>query len=268
MYSRSVNTELFSNTSVSPKTSFTTGVDEIDFVRPKKGQKPGKKAYEKSVQATRLVLRTGIYDNFDARLLIPYFFDKELKRSSFKTDFSDDNSGMGDIKLLSRYRIMSQKKGDPLNLAVGLGIKMPTGSTDETDSSGKTPGFLQTGSGSWDPIFELGMHKIIGRHWFSSYFIYLLTTEGELENNDFERPDVFKYNFGYVFALSKLFDLGIELNGEVLSKAELNGMKNGNSGGHSIFISPEVHFKFTKNMHLDLCVPIAVYHDLNGTQLG
>ncbi len=241
--------------------------DEIDFVRPGTGEKPGKKAYDKSVQKYNLILRTGIYKNIDARLIIPWV-DKELKRKSFKGDFTDDNSGIGDIKLLSRYRIMSQKNG-PLNLAIGLGVQMPTGSSDETDNSGKPlPGFLQTGSGSWDPIIELGMHKIMGPHWMSSYFMYLMTTEGELGPHDFERPDVFKYNFGYAYALSNMFDLGIELNGEVKGKAELNGVEKDNTGGHSIFISPEVHFKFAKGMHFDLCVPIAVYHNLNGPQLA
>lgn len=242
------------------------GSDEVDFIRPQKGQK-GKKAYEKTVQKYQLTLRTGISDNFDARLIIP-FLDKEMKRMSFKDDFTDSNSGIGDIKLISRYRIMSQKKKDPFNLAVGAGLKMPTGKTDEEDSSGKTPGFLQTGSGSWDPIVELGAHKIIDRHWLSSHLIYVMTTEGDLGDYDFERPDVFKYNFAYAYALSNLFDLQLELNGVVKSKAEKDGIKNDNSGGHVIYLSPGIHFKFRKGMHLDLCVPIPVYRDLNGTQLS
>lgn len=87
------------------------GSDEVDFVRPEKGQK-GKKCYEKSKIKYQLTLRTGIFDNFDARLIIP-FLDKEMKRMSFKDDFTDSNSGIGDIKLISRYRIMSQKKKGP-----------------------------------------------------------------------------------------------------------------------------------------------------------
>jgi len=242
------------------------GTDEVDFIRPQKGQK-GKKAYEKTVQDCRLTLRTGISDNFDARLIIP-FLDKEMKRMSFKNDFTDSNSSIGDIKLISRYRIMSQKKKDPFNLAVGAGLKMPTGETDEKDSSGKTPGFLQTGSGSWDPIVELGAHKVMGQHWLSSHLIYLITSKGDLGDYDFEKPDVFKYNFAYAYALSYLFDLGLELNGVVKSKAEKDGIRNDNSGGHVIYLSPEIHFKFRKGMHLDLCVPISVYRDLNGTQLS
>lgn len=242
------------------------GDDKVNFTPPQEGQR-GKKCYEKTMNHYELILRTGIFDNIGARLVIP-FFNKEIKRQSFNQDFTDENSGIGDIKLIGRYRIWSQKKKDPCNLAFGVGLKMPTGSTDEKDESGNYPGFIQTGSGSWDPIIELGAHKIIGRSCISSHLIYVMTTKGELGEQDYEKPDVFKYNVAYAYALSRLFDLQIELNGEVKGKAELEGQKKDDTGGHTIYLSPGVHFKFHKGMHFDVCVPIPVYRDLNGTQLS
>lgn len=244
------------------------GNDELDFIRPQKGQKPGKKCYERTTEKFQLTLRAGISENLDARLIIPYL-DKELKRQSFNNDFTDSNSGIGDIKLISRYRIWSQKKKDPFNLAFGLGVKMPTGKTDEEDDSGVClPAYLQAGSGSWDPIFELGAHKIIGRHWISTYFRYKMAGKGELGDRDFEKPDIFKYNVAYAYALSNLFDLELELNGEVRGKAELDGKKNDNTGGHIIYLTPGIHFKFYKGMHCDVGIPIPVYRDLNDPQLS
>jgi hypothetical protein len=242
------------------------GDDEVNYARPEKGQK-GKKCSEQTTEEYQFTVRTGIFDSIDARLVIP-FFDKEMKRQSSSQDFTDKNSGIGDIKLISRYRIWSQKKKDPFNLALGVGLKMPTGSTDEKDSSGNCPGFIQTGSGSWDPIIELGAHKLVGRSFLSTHFLYTMTTEGELGAEDYEKPDVFKYNVGYAYALSRLFDLQCELNGEVKGKAELAGREQDNTGGHVIYLSPGVHFKFRKGMHFDMCVPIPIYRDLNGTQLS
>ncbi len=241
------------------------GDDEVSFTPPGKGMKPGKKVYEKNLQQYQLILRTGLWQNIDARLIIP-FFDKELKRKSFAADFSDDNTGLGDMMLFSRYRLMSQKKKDPLNLAIGFGLQLPTGETDERDSSGKTPGYLQPGGGAWSPIFEVGAHKIIGPHWFGSHLLYKNSTEGELGDKDFTRPDVFKYNVSYGYALSNYFDLQLEVNGEVKSKAELNGAAMKNSGGHSLFISPGVHFKIAKGIHCGICAPITVYRHVNGVQ--
>ncbi len=239
------------------------GSDSIDMTRPKMG----KAISGKKVNMANLTLRYGIMDKLDARIIVPYV-DKELDRMSAKKDFTDSNSGIGDVKLISRYSIFSQKRKDPFNMAIGLGVKFPTGSTDEKDSSGKTPGFIQTGSGSWDPIMEVGAHKVMGRQWFSTYFMYQLTTEGELGKMDFEKGDLFKYNFGYGYALAKLFDLQLELNGNVRGKAEKNGMEVKNSGGHVLYITPGFHIKFNKKMHLDAGVALPVYRDLNGKQVS
>ncbi len=238
------------------------GNDKVDFTRPKTGKKP----YEQISQQYQLTLRAGILDNIDARVIVP-FFDKDMERKSSAKDFADENSGIGDIKLIGRYRIWSQKKHDPFNLAVGAGLKIPTGCTDKKDAAGAYPGFLQTGTGSWDPIIELGAHKMIGRSMVSSHFMYTMTTEGERGNQDFEGPDMFNYNFGYAYAVSNLFDLQLECNGEIKGKAKLDGQKQDNTGGHVIYLSPGVHFKITKAMHMGLCAPIAVYRDLNGQQL-
>ncbi len=239
------------------------GSDSIDMTRPKMG----KAISGKAVNMANLTFRYGIMDKLDARIIIPYL-DKELDRVSAKKDFSDSNSGIGDIKLISRYSIFSQRRKDPFNLAMGIGVKFPTGSTDEKDSSGKTPGFIQTGSGSWDPIVEMGAHKVKGRQWFSTYFMYQMTNEGELGKMDFEKGDLFKYNFGYGYALSRLFDLQLELNGDLRGKAEKNGIEQKNSGGHVVYITPGVHVKFNKKIHFDVGVALPAYRDLNGKQVS
>lgn len=242
------------------------GTSETDYERPRPGQK-GMKCKEQIMNNYQLTLRAGVWEDFDARLVVP-FLDKELKRESAKENFTDDNSGLGDIKLIGRYRVMSQKKKDPLNLAIGLGVEMPTGTTDEEDDAGNCPGYLQTGWGSWNPIFELGGHKVMGRHWVSTYFMYKMSTEGERGDDDFEGADVFKYNAAYIYALTNWLDMGVELNGEVKSKCKLEGETQQNTGGHMVFITPEVHFKLYKGIHLDVGVPITVYRDLNGEQLA
>ncbi len=244
------------------------GSDKVDFVSPQQGEKPGKKNYEKTLQRYRLVLRTGLSKDVDVRLILPVS-NRELKRQSFSGDFTDNQSGLGDIKLLSRYQMFSQKKKDAFNLAFGAGVSLPTGSTDEKDSSGATlPGFLQPGSGSLDPIVELGAHKLYGRSMVSGYVKFQLTTGGEAGDQDFERPDVFSYNLGYVYALSNVFDVQLEMNGMAQNKAKLDGIEHDNTGGHTIYLTPGIHVKFWRKMHVDLGVPTVIYRNLNGTQLS
>jgi len=243
------------------------GGDEVDYKRLAKGQK-GKKCYERTAHQYQVTFRAGLLENIDARVVVPYI-SKQMKRESATKHFTDNDSGIGDIKVLSRYRVMSQKRKDPLNLAFGLGVKIPTGETNEHDSYGNClPGYLQSGTGSWDPIVELGAHKVMGRSMVTSYLMYKHATQGRVGDSDFVGPNVFKYNAGYIYALNNLFDLGLEINGEYKTKAELDGDVNDNSGGHVIFLTPEIHCKLCKGVHLDMGVPVAVYRDVNGTQLS
>ena len=222
---------------------------------------------EFSYQDLQTIFRAGVMKNVDVRVLFSTI-EKNLYRMTSEGMIKDTTSGLADTKIIGRYGILNQKTG-PFNLIAGIGVTIPTGSTDEKGNNGLLlPASMQLGSGSWNPIFEIGMHKVVKRHWLSAYFTYVLATEGDLGPHDFTRSNVFKYTFAYNYAISRLFDLGIELNGDVFSRAELNGVKQDITGGHTVFLSPQIHWKFSKSMHLDLCVPIPVYHDLNGPQLG
>ena len=244
------------------------GSEKVDFTRPEKGAKPGKKCSERSTQKVMLTLRAGLFENMDARLVIPYLH-KEMQRKSFKKNFVNTNEGLGDLKLIGRYSLLSQRKKDPLNLAVGLGLKIPTGKTDRENSDGDClPGYLQPGSGSWDPIFEVGAHKVFGRSMISSHLMYQLSTEGKLGEQKFEKPDVFSYNAAYIYALTKVLDAQIELNGKVKGKAKLEGISQDNTGGHMVHLTPGLHIKFYRGMHFGASISLPVYRNLNGTQLS
>jgi hypothetical protein len=224
---------------------------------------------EKSFDQYQATLRAGLFENVDARVLIPLFNNKDIERENGAgVVSSDDSSGLGDIKLLVRYSLMAQKKKDLFNLAIGAGLKAPTGDTDNEDSSGSTPGYLQTGSGSWDPIFEIGGHRVSGRHWVSSYLMYQMTTEGERGDSDYEAPDLLKFSLGYAYALSRYFDLQLEMDTEWRNRAELEGAKQEDTGGTIVYVTPGGHIKLTPKVHFDLGVAVPVYRDLNGTQLS
>lgn len=238
------------------------GSSKEDFVSK---QKP--KPYEQTMHKYIATFRVGLFESVDARLIVP-FLDKEMKRKSLTQDVTDDNSGIGDIKLIGRYQVLSQKKGNPIFLALGLGVKMPTGDTDEKDQGKYLPSFLQTGTGSWDPIFEIAGTKMFGRSRIDGVITYNLTTEGEWGTSDFERGNHFKYDLGYGFAISRHFDLELELNGNYRQKNKVDDIKKETSGGHIIYITPGIHIKFMKKSHFALGVPIVVYRDLNGPRLS
>jgi len=242
------------------KDELLDGTDVIDFISP------GAAAF--GYQELQTAFRTGVIKGVDFRLITSYFSKTLDRLKPDGSEFSDDNSGFGDFKLIGRYGVMNKKTG-PANVIVGLGTTIPVGSSDAVDANGALlPASMQLSSGSFNPIFEVGLHQIKKRNWNSLYVSYMLAMEGDLGPNDFTRSSVLRYNYAYAYAAHQKLDVGFELNGEVKSKAELNGVEMDVTGGHTLYLSPETHYKITKTIHLGICMPTIIYQDLNGPQLG
>ncbi|WDP92762.1 MAG: transporter [Desulfobacter sp.] len=238
------------------------------------GKPAGTGPREQERLVTQLTLRYGLFDNMDVRLMLPYW-QKDMVRGMMKsgtlTNVDSSNDGFGDMVLMGRYKILSQKKGGLFNLALGAGVKMPSGDSDDPDDSKKDEscfgmGF-QCGTGSWDPKFEIAANRMI-RNWrIDATIMATFPSEGDRE---YEYGNCFQYNLGSSVALNDWFDLQLEYNGIWKDKSEDHGAAVENSGGHWGYITPGVHFKLKKqpNVHLDFGVPILVLRDLNGEQLS
>lgn len=243
------------------KDSLYDGSDE------KHGNYGGK--YDRVNQGLQFTAKAGLFEDFEARVMVP-FWDKELKRKAGNPPTStgtDSVSGLGDVVVMGRYALMSQRKGDWMSVALGAGLKLPTGDADhENDFPFSNahkylgPGG-QLGTGSWDPKFELGLTKFIDRSRFDMHFMYTIPGDGA---HGSRKGKQFKYNFGYGYALNKYFDLELELNGVEQERHRYDNEIAKSTGGHTIYITPGIHWKMAEKCHLSLGVPVVVYRDLNG----
>jgi len=229
-------------------------------------------ATRKQVTKIQNTIRYGVMPRFDVRLVLNYM-SKELDRHSARKTPNglmhaykeDDNSGLGDSILMGRYQILSQKAGAPVFLAVGAGIKMPTGSRSETGANGKLlPVFLQNGTGSWDPKAEIGLSKMFGRFRVDSHMMYTFKTEGA---QDTKSGNCFRYSVAGSYALSKLFDAELEFFGRNQAKTEVDGNEKADTGFHTQYIIPGLKVKFGKRGHFGVSVPYMVNRSTNGEQL-
>ena len=238
------------------------------------GSAPGTGCREQERWVTQLTIRYGLFDNMDVRVMVPYW-QKNMVRGMMKsgtlTQVDSSNDGFGDMVLMGRYKLMSQKKGNPFNLALGAGIKIPTGDTDELDDA-KTNGScfgsgFQSGTGSWDPKVEIAANRMILNWRMDATVMATFPTEGDL---DYEYGNKIQYNLGSSVAVSNWLDLQLEYNGIWKDNSEDNGDTVDSSGGHWGYITPGFHIKFSRkpNIHLDFGVPILVFKDLNGEQLA
>jgi len=233
---------------------------------------PGFGKRRRTTHAGSLTLRAGLFENFEA-LLTATAFNKELERKNATgmTDISDVE-GLGDLQIMGRWQALSQKKGAPLFLALGLGLEIPTADSDNRNSFGTQPymgPFLQLGIGSWNPKATLSATRVFGRYRLDGQLMYTLNTEGE---HDLEKGDLFQYNVGGGYALNKLLTLGLAMNGlhQEKNRQQLAPGVTGydvNSGCDMIFLTPEISCLIEQlNTTLGLAVPIAVYTDMEGTQ--
>ena len=253
------------------KDNIYSGSDKIpDYT----GKPPGAGSREQERLVTNMTARYGLGQGWDVRLAVPYW-RKEMTRGKMSggvlTQNESSNNGLGDMVLMTRYRVLSQKQGSLFNLALGGGVKLPTGNTDELDELSTSNGCygtgFQCGTGSWDPKFEIALNKMIKNWRFDSTFMYTLATKGDQE---YEYGDKFQYNFGSSMAINRWLDLQLEYNGTWQDKSKSKGQKVGNSGGNSGYITPGFHVKFSRspNIHFDVGMPILVFRDLNGEQLS
>jgi len=238
------------------------------------GKPSGTGAREQERLLTQMTVRYGLGNGWGVRLMVPWW-QKEMTRGAMSggvlTQNESSNNGLGDMVVMGRYRVLSQKQGSLFNLALGGGLKLPTGDTNELDELSRSNGCygigFQCGSGSWDPKFEIALNRMIKNWRFDTTFMYTLTTKGDL---DYECGDKFQYNFGSSVAINKWLDLQLEYNGTWQDRSQLKGIKVKNSGGNTGYITPGFHLKFSRspNIRFDVGMPILVFRDLNGEQLS
>ncbi len=204
--------------------------------------------------------------------VLPYL-DKELdvttpggQRVTRSTD------GIGDARLFGRYTVFRDDvPGRTFRIAPFVGIEMPTGDDDDSDSLGALPATLQLGSGSWDPFAGVVVTYQTLDYQIDAQASYKVNTEA----NDFEFGDEARFDASLQYRLLPRelgsgvpgFLYGI-LEGNLIhqGKNEINGADDPNSGGTTLFLSPGLQY-VTKRWVLEAIVQLPAFQDLNGTAL-
>ncbi len=202
------------------------------------------------VNVTKIKAKYGLGNGFELRGIVTYK-KKEFSATHPKTNkvYINNNKGLGDSLLLAKYEILNQKQGDGIFLSVGLGVKLPTGSTNKTFSTvakplgGDTFSIMQLGSGSTDYLGEIGLTKILNNSRVDTHIIYTQTTEGD---NNYQFGDSLKWNIGYTYAVTSKLGIQLELNGKECGKHINNGNEVASTGGSFTYAIPGIHYKITK----------------------
>lgn len=219
----------------------------------------------------------GVIDRVTLDLLIP-FVHRQHDHTVFNNDEelpgTFDFSGVGDITMLGRYALLAPINPTRPTLAIGAGVKLPTGETDKTGvvfEHGErevepAERSIQPGSGSWDPIFGV-------------YYLQRLGFVTSFGNATIRLPTG---DQGYEYGNETLVNLGgsVPLSDRLEALAQFNMRFTGhddsaeefelfdqNTSGDYIFLSPGLRLSLGRNFAAYTFVQIPLYRDVNGNQL-
>ena len=221
----------------------------------------------------------GVTDDLTLGLRVPYVLRSGIRSPNEDGDAVNkqgDPSGFGDVSFFGQYRFFHS--ADNLNHAsVVLALKTPTGETNVINNQGNPfETHHQPGGGAWSPSAGLSFTRAMGSFSFDTSALYTVATKGA------QRTDLGD-SFGYNFAVSYAFGAParnaffsssnnapwtavLELNGEWQGNQKTDGLKDPNSGGHTIFISPGVRYSGGKSWNTALSIGAPILKDFNGYQ--
>ncbi len=195
--------------------------------------------------------------------------------SQFGSENLAQTQGIGDAIVLLSYSILKNTPSN-WNVNLGLGVKIPLGSSTETNAQGITLNAdLQPGSNAWDMIYLLGASKTFDFRptmTFSSRVVYRQTGENKTYLND----STYEFGNGIQAYLSvsdqflikrSLVNPGISFKYRNAKKDKIQGFDIPNTGGDWIFVIPNFSIQLFQNITFNAAAELPLYSRPDGIQL-
>lgn len=183
-------------------------------------------------------------------------------------------SGPGDLTVDTKWIFHRRDRpGGTRRIGLRGGVKAPVGDTDARLPDGTVaPRPLQVGTGTWDVPVQL-LYTEAGRHWgLTANAGWRFNTGAE----GFEAADVFAYDVAlglrflpwvYESLRDRALIAYLELNGAVAGRDRVEGRVIPDSGGHVLFLSPDLQWVPFPWVLVEGSVQVPVVQELNGAQL-
>jgi hypothetical protein len=229
---------------------------------------------------------------FSGTLTIPYGF---YERSSlYEHDFVHRNSmrsnGLGDIRFSFDYWIFDPLKCRDGNLALGLGVKFPTGDDDATATAHRATGdvtrpvdpSIQPGDGGWGIIVQLQGYQKVVKGLYAYVSAQYLSTPQEQSDTELTVADVpafqefitdeIRHNTiadqyyaraGLSYDIWPAAGLALSFGGRIegIPSKDIIGDDMGfRRPGYTVSLEPGITWT-TKNTSVSVSVPFAVYRN-------
>ncbi len=182
-------------------------------------------------------------------------------------------SGIGDALLLQKYNFINIDLFNRIELAAGLGIKLPLGSSTRTLRNILLPADMQPGTGSVDGLLWLYFSK---GNLFIPQITFLLNTSYRFNGRNkrfgnsqagYKFGNEFIFTSGFTFSTDSFIDFTI-LNRFRNAEADKFGTPTiPNTGGNWLYILPMINLRFSSKFNTTISGELPIYTNVVGTQL-
>lgn len=215
-----------------------------------------------------------ITDRFSAEALFSWV-NQRRKISQLDNNTLDQTSGVGDAVVLLKYNF-PKLLGENSAFNIGLGTKIPIGSSTETNDIGIVLNSdLQPGSNAWDIIYYSLLSKNLNsRPSFSVFSRIIYRSSGT--NNSYLKTSEYKFGnelqafigFSDQFILfNTLADPSLSFKYRSAEKDAIDGFDIESTGGKWVFLVPNFSIQISPSISFNTKAEIPIYSNVDGTQL-
>jgi len=227
----------------------------------------------------------GLNERLCLALRLPYVQRDNIREGHLELGVPEvhthgDSKGIGDLTLLGQWRLATSEGGP--KFAVLAGVKLPTGQADVASDDGtRFETEHQPGSGSTDPLAGLALSKAMRTLSLDADVLASFATNGTEDTNLGTRVN---YDAAVSFRLGRepasghahergsaehthfVVDGVLEANGDWRDPQTIAGVKDENSGGNLVYLSPGLRAGMEGRWSVSASVGIPVLQDWNGQQ--
>jgi hypothetical protein len=174
--------------------------------------------------------------------------------------------GLSDAILMLKYSLIVPTIVSQWELAVGAGLKLPTGSIGAASDGIRLAADMQPGSGSWDGIFWLFGSASFHPLPISS-FISLTHRLTGVNPDGYEFGDEIQATVGGSSSLSPVIDLSMYMRYRRQGTDLFLRHDVPNTGGNWIYMIPGINVTPAPDMTIRIHLDLPVYRNLAGSQL-
>lgn len=231
----------------------------------------GNKAF---ITQSTLAVDYGISNKWTATVLVPYIRKKQVT-NRFGTRVAE---GVGDISIFGRYELLDRThRAEGKSTSIGVGIKFPTGSIDEPNTTTPLPPAFQTGSGAYDIVPTASFYRSFGKGSIFGGLIWRIPLEEnkkgykfgqEVEVNvgaDYPFPFLSK-NLSFQLSASYLVAGKDDDSNTILPARLRSGSTVLNTGGKFLDIVPGFRWKMSNSFTLQARLSFPIYESWNGNR--